>query len=283
MLKIDHLQKNYGDFHLSCTMAVEPGRITGLVGPNGAGKSTIFKSILGLIRPEDGTVSLFDKDVREFSPEDKRLYGTVLADSGFSGWLCIKEIIPVLEKWYPDFDRQNFTEKCRQFDLPLNKKIKEFSTGMKAKLKVLTALSHGVKLLLLDEPTAGLDVVARDEILGLIREFMEEEGRAVLISSHISTDLEGLCDDIYMIHEGELVLHEDTDVLLGRYALLKVDEKQYSKLDKRYLLRSLRESYGYRCLTDQRQFYLDNYPAAVVEKSGIDEIIYMMIKGEKIC
>lgn len=283
MLKIDHLQKNYGDFHLNCTMAVEPGRITGLVGPNGAGKSTIFKSILGLIRPNDGTVSLFDKDVREFSAEDKRLYGAVLADSGFSGWLCVKEIIPVLEKLYPDFDRQNFTEKCRQFDLPLNKKIKEFSTGMKAKLKVLTALSHGAKMLLLDEPTAGLDVVARDEILGLIREFMEEEGRAVLISSHISTDLEGLCDDIYMIHEGELVFHEDTDVLLGRYALLKVDEEQYSKLDKRYLLRSLRESYGYRCLTDQRQFYLDNYPATVVEKSGIDEIIYMMIKGEKIC
>ena len=283
MLKINHMQKHYGDFHLRCTMEVEAGRITGLVGPNGAGKSTIFKAILGLIRPEDGTVSIFDKDVREFSAEDKRLYGAVLADSGFSGWLCIKEIIPMLEKLYPDFDRRDFTEKCKHFGLPLNKKIKEFSTGMTAKLKVLTALSHGAKLLLLDEPTAGLDVMARDEILSLLREFMETEGHAVLISSHISTDLEGLCDDIYMIHDGELVLHEDTDVLLGRYAILKVDEEQYGKLDKRYLLRSRRESYGYRCLTDQRQFYLDNYPAAVVEKGGIDELIYMMIKGEKIC
>ena len=96
MLKIDHLQKHYGEFHLRCTMEVEAGRITGLVGPNGAGKSTIFKAILGLIRPESGTVSIFDKDVREFTAEDKRLYGAVLADSGFSGWLCIKEIIPVL-------------------------------------------------------------------------------------------------------------------------------------------------------------------------------------------
>lgn len=282
MLKIDHLQKHYSDFHLNCTMEVPAGRITGLVGPNGAGKSTVFKAVLGLIRPQGGSISLFGKDVREFSVEDKRLYGAALTDSGFSGWLSVKEIIPVLQKLYPDFDKRDFENQCRRFGLPLNKKIKEFSTGMKAKLKVLAALSHGAKLLILDEPTTGLDVMARDEILGLLREFMKAEERSILISSHISADLENLCDDIYMIHEGEIVLHEDTDVLLGQYAILKVDEKQYETLDQRYLLRIQRQSYGYRCLTNQRQFYRDNYPETVIEKSGIDELIYMMIKGEKI-
>ena len=119
------------------------------------------------------------------------------------------------------------------------KKIKEFSTGMKAKLKVLVAISHHAKLLILDEPTAGLDVIARDELLELLREFMEkEEDRAILISSHISSDLETLCDDLYMIHDGKIILHEDTDVLLGDYALLKLDDTQYHTLDKQYLLRS---------------------------------------------
>lgn len=284
MLRINDLQKQYGPFHLHCTLAVAPGRITGLVGPNGAGKSTVFKAVLGLIKPDSGEILLCDRDVRNFSAGDKQLYGAALSDSGFSGWLCIRDVIPMLEKLYPAFDRQAFVQKCEHFCLPRNKKIKEFSTGMKAKLKVLTALSHGARLLLLDEPTAGLDVVARDEILNLLREYMEEDGeRAILISSHISSDLESLCDDIYMINGGEIIFHEDTDVLLGQYALLKVDEEQYRNLDKRYLLSVRREAYGYQCLTGQRQFYLENHPGTVVEKSSIDELIYMMIKGERLC
>ncbi len=284
MLKINHLEKHYGQFHLNCTLEMGPGRITGLVGPNGAGKSTVFKAVLGLIKPEGGEIRLFDRDVSDFSAGDKRLYGAALSDSGFSGWLCIRDVIPMLDKLYPDFDRREFAEKCQHFGLPMNKKIKEFSTGMKAKLKVLTALSHGAKLLLLDEPTAGLDVMVRNEILDLLREFMEEdEERAILISSHISSDLENLCDDIYMIDRGEIIFHEDTDVLLGEYALLKVSEEQYKALDKQYLLRVRKEAYGYQCLTGARQFYLENHPETVVEKSSIDELIYMMIKGEKIC
>lgn len=140
---------------------------------------------------------------------------------------------------YEKFDKYFFLEQVKKYNLPLNKKIKEFSTGMKAKLKVLVAISHHAKLLILDEPTAGLDVIARDELLELLREFMEkEEDRAILISSHISSDLETLCDDLYMIHDGKIILHEDTDVLLGDYALLKLDDTQYHTLDKQYLLRS---------------------------------------------
>ncbi len=171
----------------------------------------------------------------------------------------------------------------KEFQIPMDKKIKEFSTGMKAKLKVLLALSHDASLLILDEPTAGLDVAAREEVLDLLREYMEEkENRAILISSHISSDLEGLCDDLYMIHEGKIVLHEETDVLLGEYAVLKVDEAQYQTLDKQYILCQKKTPFGHELLTDQKQFYLENYPKVVVEKGTVDEAILMMIKGERV-
>ena len=134
----------------------------------------------------------------------------------------------------------------------------------------------------MDEPTAGLDVVAREQILNMLREYMETPGRSILISSHISSDLEGFCDDLYMIDNGKVVLHEEIDTLLGQYGLLKISSEQYDTLDKNYLLRKKRESWGYACLTNQKQFYLENYPSYTMEKGSIDEVITMMIKGEKI-
>lgn len=132
----------------------------------------------------------------------------------------------------------------------------------------------------IDEPTAGLDVVARQEILDMLRAYMEDESRAILISSHISSDLEGLCDDFYMIDNGNVILHEETDRLLSEYGVLKVTEEQYEKLDKQYILKKKRESFGYRCLTNEKQFYVENYPEIAVEKGSIDEMILIMIGGE---
>lgn len=282
MLKIEHLKKHYGKFLLDCSLEVKPGLVTGLIGQNGAGKSTTFKAILGLISMDGGSVTIFGKDIKNFAPEDKENLGVVLSDSGFSGYLTIKDIIPVLKKLYPNFDYPFFVEQTQRFQLPLDKKIKDFSTGMKAKLKMLVAISHSAKMLILDEPTAGLDVMARGELLEMLREFMEkDEERSILISSHISSDLETLCDDLYMIHEGKIILHEDTDVLLSDYALLKVDAEQYDNLDKQFVLRSKKEPYGYSCLTNQKQYYIDNYPKIAIEKGTIDEVITMMIRGQK--
>lgn len=132
----------------------------------------------------------------------------------------------------------------------------------------------------IDEPTAGLDVMARNEMLDMLRDYMEEdEERSILVSSHISTDLETLCDNIYMINEGNIILHEETDRLLSNYAILKVDEEQSKTLDPQYIIKMKKESYGYACLTDQKQFYLENYPKIVVEKGTIDQIITLMIQG----
>ena len=282
MLKIEHLKKHYNNFSLNCSLEVHKGCVTGLVGQNGAGKSTTFKAVLGLVSAGSGSITVFGKDLKDFTPEDREDLGVVLADSGFSGYLTVNDIIPVLKNMYRHFDYTFFTEQVKKFHLPLDKKIKEFSTGMKAKLKVIVAVSHNARLLILDEPTAGLDVIARDELLEMLRNFMEtDEERSILISSHISSDLETLCDDIYMIDNGQEVLHEDTDVLLGSYALLKVSEEQFNKLDQQFIVCSKKESYGYSCLTNQKQYYIENYPKIAIEKGTVDEVITMMVRGQK--
>lgn len=282
MLRLEHVRKQYKDFTLDCSMKVEANCITGLIGANGAGKSTTFKTILGLVKVDGGTVEILGKPVEEITAKDKQKIGVVLADSGFSGYLTVKDITAIMKGMYREFEEEEFIRKCEYFKLPLNKKVKEFSTGMKRKLQVLAAISHKAELLILDEPTAGLDVVARDEVLNMLREYMETDGRAILISSHISSDLENFCDDIYMIDDGKIVLHEETDILTGEYGLLKVSEEQYEKLDKEYILRHKKEDFGYSCLTDQKQFYQENYPDIVVEKGSIDELIMMMIRGERV-
>lgn len=280
MLKVKHLKKNYASFSLDCSLEVKPGYVTGLIGQNGAGKSTTFKAILGLIQCDGESIEIFGQSA--LNEEDKQLLGVVLSDSGFSGYLTISDIIPILENLYKRFDKSFFLRMVNQFELPKNKKIKEFSTGMKAKLKIIVAMSHQAQLLILDEPTAGLDVIARDELLDMMRDYMaEDDQRAILISSHISSDLETLCDDVYMIHDGQVIMHEDTDVLLSEYALLKVDDQQFEQLDKAYILKYKKESYGYSCLTHQKQYYRENYPNIVLENSHIDDVMTMMIRGEK--
>lgn len=280
MLQLKNVKKKYQGFEMDCTMEVKPGCVTGLIGKNGAGKTTVFKSALGLIRTDGGQIEVLGKAPGSLSASDREDMGVVLADSGFGGYLTVQDYIPVMKAMYHRFDEAFFVEKCKEFDLPVKKKIKEFSTGMKRKLQVIAAISHKARFLILDEPTAGLDVIVRDELLAILREYMEED-HAILISSHISGDLEDFCDDIYMIDEGRIVLHEETDVLTDGYGLLKVTDEQYKALDKSYILRHKKEEFGYSCLTSEKQFYLENYPDIIVEKGSIDNVIKMMIRGER--
>lgn len=281
MFRLESVKKQYKDFELDITMEVRPGYVTGVIGKNGAGKTTAFKAGLGLIRTDGGEVTVFGKPVSKLDEKDKEKIGVVLADSGFCGYMNISDWVSVLEQMYSNFQKQYFLDKCEAFDLSLKKQIREFSTGMKRKLQLIAALSHDAKLLILDEPTAGLDVVARDELLTLLREYMENGDRSILISSHISGDLEGICDDIYMIDHGKILMHEETDTLLDCYGLLKMTKEQYEKVEKEHLLRVKQEEYGYSALTDKKQFYMENYPDIIIEKGNIDEVIMMVSRGEK--
>ncbi len=282
MVKADSLIKQYGKFNLDVSLEVPDGYITGLVGKNGAGKSTTIKLILGLIKPDAGSVTVFGKNANELTGKDKQRLGVTLSCAGFSDYLNMKDVTKILRKMYTEFDEEWFKSSCVSMNIPADKKLKDFSTGMRAKLRMLIALSHRAELLVLDEPTAGLDVDARNRLLDMLRDYLEKNpSSSILITSHISGDLEGLCDDIYMLHDGRIVLHEDTDVLLDKYAVIKVDEAAYEKIDKSYILKTKKERFGYSCFTNEKQFYIENYPGIIVENGGIDDLILMYSGGEK--
>ncbi|MBO5164986.1 MAG: ABC transporter ATP-binding protein [Lachnospiraceae bacterium] len=281
LLKLENVKKNYGTFHLDCSIEIKKGQVTGLVGSNGAGKSTTFKAILGLIFPESGTIEMFGKKLADITSADKEQLGVVLSEANICELLSAKDMAPIMNAMYKKFSTKDYFEKCRQYNIPLDKPIKEFSTGMKAKLKLLLALSHDAKLLILDEPTAGLDVIMRNELLDMLRDYMEDGERAILISSHIATDLEGLCDDLYMIADGKIIIHEETDVLLAEYGVLKLTKEQYENLDKEFIISTKEEKFGYLCLTNRKDYYQENYPQIAIEKGNIDDLVILMGKGGK--
>lgn len=280
MITMQNVRKTYGNFTFEMSMELPEGQILGLIGKNGAGKSTAIKLILGLCRADEGSIRVFGHESKELPETLRQEIGVSLAESGFSGELTVNDVKHILKKMYYSFDENYFIKQSENLKLPMNKKIKEFSTGMKAKLRVLTAMAHHAKLLIMDEPTAGLDVEARNEILDMLRAYIaEDESRSILITSHISTDLESLCDELYLIHDGKLILHEATDAILEQYGILKVSEEQYRTLDQSSILKVQKENYGYACFTDDKKFYQENYPQIAVENGGIDELILMMTGG----
>ena len=282
MIQINGLKKKYKDFTLDLTLDLPKGRVSGLVGKNGAGKSTTLKAILGLIQTDEGSVKVFGKDAFNLTSEEKQQLGVALSDSSFSGYLTVDAVKNILKNMYHSFDEEKFLDLSEKMKLPLNKQIKEFSTGMKAKLKVIAALCHKAKLLIMDEPTSGLDVEARNEVLDILREYLAQDDEvSLLISSHISSDLEGLCDDIYLIDEGRLLLHEQTDELLDKYGVIKADEEAFEKLEKDHILAYKKEKFGYSLFTDEKQYYRENYPDLIIENGNIDDLILIMTGGKK--
>ena len=281
MLEVRGLKKNYGDFCLDVSLEVKKGYITGLIGRNGAGKSTLFKGIMGLIRPDSGDIEIFADGPLYSEVQKKQRIGAIFADSGFSQYFNIKEIASLMESMYPTFDKKSFFERCKAWELPLNKSIKKFSSGMLAKLKIIAATSYDARLLILDEPTVGLDVVARNDMADMIREYMMDSERSVLISSHISGDIESLCDDVYLIEDGQILLHEETNVIRDGYGILKMTYNQFENIDKEYLLRIKKEKIGIMALTDRRSYYEENYSGIVIERGNIDDIISLMSRGDE--
>jgi len=284
MLKVQNITKKYNNFVLDdVSIEVADGRITGIVGANGAGKSTTFKAILGLIRLDGGNIYINNKNIKDFKDQDRAGIGVVLTDSFFNETLDVNDIAKIMKGTYRSFDRDFFFATCERFKIPKDKKLKTFSHGMKAKIKVITAISYDTHLLVLDEPTIGLDVLVRDEILDLIRDYIaKDEKRSVIISSHNSSDIEKLCDEIYMIDKGKVVLRDDTDSFLSEYAVIKADDELFDTLDKKYMVAFKKENFGYECLVKQRDYYIENYPDAIIEKAGIDEMMIIMIKGERV-
>lgn len=285
-LVIDRLSKQYKNRIAADRISITlQSGVHGLLGANGAGKTTLMRMICGILKPTKGTITFDGMDVSEESY--RAVLGYLPQDFGYYPEFTAEDFLLYLSalKGIPKIQAKKRAEKLLELvslQEEGHRKIRTFSGGMKQRLGIAQALLNDPKILILDEPTAGLDVLAREEILDFLREYMIPGNRSILISSHISSDLEGLCDDFYLIDQGKIQMHEETDVLLGNYGLLKVTEEQYKKLDRSYLLRKKRESFGYSLLTDQKQFYQENAPEITMEKGSIDNVITMMIKGEEI-
>lgn len=275
-IALDHVMKHYPDFDLDVTMEVPDDTITALIGTNGSGKTTTFRLMLGLARPDGGEGTILGEPIRRVGVNVKSRTGVTFGDSTFVPTFTLNDEIAERKRFYTTFDEQWCRAQLQRFTLPLNRQIQEFSTGMLAKCKTIMAMAHRPELLILDEPTAGLDVIARNEVLDLLREYMEIPGRSMLISSHIATDLENLCDDFYLIDRGRIRMHETIDALHDEYAVLTLTDDQMSAADPRYILAKQRTPGGWKAITDERGFYEENLPGAAICGASIDEIITLM-------
>lgn len=276
MIQLNHVKKNYTDFQLDLNLQIPEGTISGLVGVNGSGKTTAFKILTGLIRADKGEAVVLGENAWGMPVSVKEKIGAVFSDSGFPEILNLQETGKILDSFFPQFDRTQYETLCRKLQLPLNKPLSGFSTGMKAKAKIAQAISHQPALLILDEPTAGLDVIARQEILEMLQDYMDQPGRSILISSHIASDIETLCDDFYLINQGHLILHETVDALLSEYGVLHLDDEQMKTLDRSAVVKARKNHGVWEVLVSDRKFYQENDPQLALDKGGLDDLLLIL-------
>ena len=235
VLKIENLCKNYPSFSLkNVSFSVKPGQIMGFIGRNGAGKTTTLKAIMNLIHYENGEITAFDLDMTKNELENKQRIGFALSELNYYPNRTIRQLMNVTKRFYKQFDEKKFEQVCKLFDLNVDKKLEELSSGMKVKYSVAIALSHNAELLILDEPTSGLDPVSRDEILDIFREIVKDGKRAILFSTHITSDLDKCASNITYIHNGSIVFTGKKDDFVNSY-LFVIDKKKNKDLEKEYI------------------------------------------------
>ena len=235
ILSIENLNKKYPSFSLKdVSFEVKPGEIMGFIGRNGAGKTTTLKSIMNLIHYESGKITAFDKDMNKYELENKQRIGFALSELNYYPNRTIRRLMDVTKRFYKNFDEKKFMEVCKLFNLNIDKKLEELSSGMKVKYSVAIALSHQAELLILDEPTSGLDPVSRDEILDIFREIVKNKDRAILFSTHITSDLDKCATNITYIHDGEIIYTGQKKDFVNSYAFV-IDKSKNHDLEKEYI------------------------------------------------
>lgn len=274
-VEVKDLCKSYKEFKIdNINFTLESGYILGLVGENGAGKSTTVKLILDMIKKDSGTIKVLGKDYKICSKDD---IGVVMEENGLPECLNAKETNRVFKNIYHRWNENEYFSLIKKFHLPDDKKIKEYSRGMKMKLYIACALSHGAKLLILDEATGGLDPVVRDEILDIFYEFTRKENHSILISSHIVSDLEKLCDYIAFMHNGRLILFEEKDELVNNCCILRCDENTFNSIDKSAVLGVRRTDYSISAVI-KKNAVKENMNVTPV---NLEDLFVYMIRGYK--
>ena len=282
ILEIKNLSKKYDGFELkNVNIELPKGMIMGFIGENGAGKTTTIKALLNIINRDSGEIKLFGLENKENERKIKEDIGVVLDDSFLSEYLNPSDINKIMKNIYKNWDEKLYFRYIENFKLPKEKMSKEYSSGMKMKLKIAVALAHHPKLLILDEPTSGLDPVARNEILDIFQEFIQDEEHGIFVSSHITSDLEHIADYITFINDGEIIFTKTRDDLLENYGIVKCSEEQFKKIDKKDYIKYKKNRYEYDVLIENKYEFKKKYDISVIDKPTIEDIMLIYIKGEK--
>ena len=277
-LEIRNLTKSFKDFRLdNLNLTLPSGCIMGLIGENGAGKSTTIKLILDIIHKDSGSIRILGEDNEKNIKLTKEDIGVVMDEVGLPECLTAKQVGKVMKHTFKKWDQDEYDHLLTKFSIPDKKQFKDFSRGMKMKLGIAIAMSHGAKLLLLDEATSGLDPVVRDEVVEMFYEFTRDESHSILISSHIVSDLEKLCDYIAFLHKGKLLLCEEKDVLLSEYGIIHCSSEQLAHIEPQFIKHKKETSYGIEAMVLR-----DKIPADIkISPITIEELFLFMVKEAK--
>ena len=281
-LAITGLTKRYRDFTLdNVSFSVPHGAVVGFIGENGAGKSTTLKTILGLVKKDDGAISILGKQEQDIDFTTRNKVGVVFDGNNYPDRSTPKQLSSFLENIYISWDKEKYFSMLDKLSLPANRRIKTFSKGMKMKLAIAAALSQNPELLIMDEPTSGLDPVMRDDILNMILDFVKDKKHSVLISSHITSDLEKIADYIVFIHNGKVIFDKSKQELMCQYGIMKCSEVQFEAMDKENILYYRRQDCECDILTADRDAMQRKYPDMQIAPATIDDIMLIYIKGER--
>ena len=281
-IEIKHLHKVYADFALKdICLSVPTGSVVGLIGENGAGKSTLISSVLNMTDCDYEEINVFGKDIREHEKEVKQDIAVIFDNTYYDLNFTPAFIGKILSKVYKNWDMNLYDDYLEKFDLPAKKRLKGFSRGMKMKLEFAIAFSHDAKLLILDEATSGLDPIFRDEILGILRKYTEDEDHTILMSSHITSDLDKIADYIAYIHDGELIFMKTYDEIHENYGIINCNKELFESLNKEDIVSYRREAYSYKVMVKNRLEIQKVIQGLEVERASIEEVMLYHAKGEK--
>ncbi len=285
ILELQQICKTFprSDFSLdNLSFSLPYGAILGVVGENGAGKTTTIGCILNTVRKDSGIVKLFGKEMHDSDTDIREKIGVVYDGENFPGFWTAKQLSQVMEGIYTNWDKVLFQKYLEDFHLPVKQKIKQYSRGMTMKLAIAAALSHHPQLLILDEATSGLDPIMRDDMLDVFLEFVQEESHAILLSSHITSDLEKVADYITFIHNGRLIMTVSKNDLAYHYAVMRCKESQFLALDPGDVIAYRKRDLQIDVLVADGKEAQRKYKGAVVDHVSIDEIMLLLVKGERI-
>ena len=276
ILEISNLSKSYGDFSLdNISFSLPKGYIMGLIGPNGAGKTTIIKSIMNLIMKQNGDIKIFGKDLSKFEIEIKKRIGFVYDTPNYYEHINLKQLKNTIAPFYENWDDDIFYNLVERFELPLNKKLKNFSKGMYMKSSIILALSHNAEFIIMDEPTSGLDPVVRRELLDFFKELIQDENKSILFSSHITTDIEQIAVYITYIAKGKLVFSETKDDIFERYSMVKGGNDLLNEETKKCFVAIRSNDYGFEALSDDvintRNIFGDD---VIYQRATLEDIMF---------